>query len=179
MGAAKAARLTCVKAIAADSAMIAFEGAPGFGANNRSSAIMTSNGAGRSIIVVEDDPAVCGSLKFSLEIEGFRVLTYPDAETLLQQDTLPSDACCVVDYHLPKMNGLDLISALRKRHAGLPVMLMTTHPTPKMREIATRERIPIVEKPLLGNILLENIRQALESGLTAGADNTKPFEDRT
>ena len=138
---------------------------------------MTSNGADRIIIVVEDDVAVCGSLKFSLEIEGFRVQTYPDAETLLQQDTLPSDACYVVDYRLPRMNGLDLIGALRKQRAGLPVVLMTTHPTPKMREIAAREAIPIVEKPLLGNMLIESIWQAWEPGLRT--DSTKPFEGRT
>ena len=119
----------------------------------------TKNGAKRTVIIVDDDPAVCNALKFSLEIEGFRVITYPDAEALLQAE-MPPDVCCVVDHYLPKMNGLDLIRALRTRHAGLPIVLITTHPTPRMRRIADIEHFPIVEKPLLGNTLVESIRLA-------------------
>ena len=36
------------------------------------------------VVVVDDDPAVCGSLKFSLELEGFSVRTFPDGAELLQ-----------------------------------------------------------------------------------------------
>jgi FixJ family two-component response regulator len=125
---------------------------------------MGNDGARRIVVVVEDDPAVCSSLKFALEIEGFRVLTFPDAASVLQQQDPLGDVCYVIDYYLPNMNGLDLISALRKRRAGLPVVLMTTHPTPRMREIARREGIPIVEKPLLGNTLVESIRQVWGRG---------------
>ena len=122
----------------------------------------TRNGAKRMVIVVDDDPAVCSALKFSLEIEGFRVLTYPDAESLLRAD-LPSDACCVVDYYLPGMNGVELIKILRKRHADLPIVLMTTYPTPEIRAVANSDNFPIVEKPLLGNTLLDSIHHAWAS----------------
>ena len=36
-----------------------------------------------TVIVVDDDAAVRGSLKFALEIEGFAVRTYPTAEDAL------------------------------------------------------------------------------------------------
>lgn len=120
------------------------------------------NFAKNTVIVVDDDPAVCSALMFSLEIEGFRVLTYSNAETMLRAE-MPDSACCVVDYYLPKMNGIELIRTLRTRHAGLPVVLMTTHPTPRMRTIAHAEHFTIVEKPLLGNTLFDSIRRAWAS----------------
>jgi FixJ family two-component response regulator len=35
------------------------------------------------VAVVDDDPAVCGSLKFSLELEGFIIRTYASRAELL------------------------------------------------------------------------------------------------
>lgn len=37
-----------------------------------------------TVVVVDDDPAVRRSLKFSLELEGFSVRTYSDATDLLK-----------------------------------------------------------------------------------------------
>ena len=65
------------------------------------------------VIIVEDDRAVRDSLKFSLEVEGFAVRAYPDAEHLLAEERLPDFDCLIVDQNMPRMNGLDLISSLR------------------------------------------------------------------
>jgi len=42
-----------------------------------------SKGARLRIAVVDDDPAVCSSLKFSLELEGFAVHTFAGGSALL------------------------------------------------------------------------------------------------
>ena len=40
------------------------------------------------IAVVDDDPAVCGSLKFALELEGFVVRTFHSGAELLHAGAL-------------------------------------------------------------------------------------------
>lgn len=113
------------------------------------------------LLVVDDDPAVRNSLKFSLEIEGFAVRLFADAQTLLNTPTLPPSACLVIDYYLPDMSGLELLSALRSRGVTLPAFLITGHPSVAVRQRAADAGVTIVDKPLLGNGLLETIYGAL------------------
>jgi FixJ family two-component response regulator len=72
----------------------------------------------------------------------------------------------VADYHLPGMNGLDLLARLRERNIRLPAILITTHPSAAIRNQAASAGVRLVEKPLLSDTLFEGIRAALgEPGL--------------
>jgi len=113
------------------------------------------------IIVVDDDGAVRNSLKFSLEIEGFSVLTYADSRELFEDEALAESSCLVIDHNLPGMTGLEAIAELRERRVLVPAILITTHPSAATTERARKAEIPIVEKPLLENGLLEQIQAAL------------------
>lgn len=113
------------------------------------------------IVVVDDDLAVCNSLKFNFGIEGFTVRTFNNASDVLDQPDLPQAGCIVIDYNLPDMNGLILCGKLRRRAVEVPMILITSHPSAALRERAARVGIPIVEKPLLNNILLDEVRRAL------------------
>ena len=113
------------------------------------------------VIVVDDDAAVRGSLKFALEIEGFAVRTYPKGDDLLGDVRLGDCACFIIDQKLPGMNGLEVVAALRKEHIAAPAILITSQPTIMLQERAARAGVPIVEKPLLGNALIERVRNAI------------------
>ncbi|UCF77046.1 MAG: response regulator, partial [Betaproteobacteria bacterium] len=82
----------------------------------------------RVVVVVDDDFAVASSLKFSLEIEGFKVLTYQSGRELLAANSLPLSGCLVIDFSMPDMDGMELVSRLRSDHCALPVILVTSHP---------------------------------------------------
>jgi two-component system response regulator FixJ len=112
------------------------------------------------IIVVEDDFAVRSSLKFSLEVEGFAVRSYASAAELLSVEIGPCH-CLVIDQKMPDMSGLDLIATLRLRNVLAPAILITSHPSLSLREQAQKVHIPIVEKPLLGNALIDKIRAVI------------------
>jgi len=115
-----------------------------------------------TIIVVEDDAAVRQSIKFSLELEGFAVRTYADAEELLNETTLPPFGCLVIDYNLPALNGLEVLRQLRNRQVRLPPIVITSYPSRMVRERAAAAGASIVEKPLFNHALSDNIRAALE-----------------
>jgi two-component system, LuxR family, response regulator FixJ len=115
------------------------------------------------VIVVDDDPAVRNSLKFSLEIEGFTVRDFASAAELLNARDLPVCDCLVVDERMPGMTGLDLITKLRERHSCVPAILITSNPNAALTARAARANAPIVEKPLLGNALVDKIRAVCAS----------------
>src|SRR5215813_4188317 len=129
------------------------------------------------VIVVDDDAAVFGSLKFALEIEGFAVRAYSTGDAVFNDSGLADCACFIIDQKLPGLTGLEVVAALRERKIGAPAILITSHPTivlrgdlPRPARLALAARCrgtagggrvrrgggaPIVEKPLLSNALLE------------------------
>ncbi len=114
----------------------------------------------RPVFVVDDDPAILASLKFSLEIDGYVVHTYSSAKALLADVGHRNWGCLVLDYNLPEGNGLRLLDELRKRGVTMPAILITTNPGPHLRVRAATASVSIVEKPLIGNTLLDAIRTA-------------------
>jgi len=104
--------------------------------------------------------AVRGSLKFSLEVEGFSVRTFANGDDLLGEAKLTDFACFIIDQRLPGMSGFELVAAMRRQRIDGPVILITSQPTIILRERAARAGIPIVEKPLLGTTLLERVQAA-------------------
>jgi two-component system, LuxR family, response regulator FixJ len=113
------------------------------------------------VVVISDDLAVRNSLKFWLEIEGLTVRGYVSGADLLSAGDLARCNCYVVDQKMSAMSGLDLIAQLRDRHFTSPAILIASHPSPSLRQQAEKADVPIVEKPLFGNALLDKIRDAV------------------
>jgi two-component system, LuxR family, response regulator FixJ len=112
------------------------------------------------VVVVDDDPAVCNSLKFSLELDGFSVRAYRSAGELIQAGELETCDCFVIDQKMPDLTGMQLIENLRGQKISAPAILIVGRPTAALASQAAKDGIPIVEKPLLGNTLLAMIRTA-------------------
>ena len=114
------------------------------------------------LLVVDDDPAVRASLKFSLELEGFEVETFDSGETLLSQANLPNPNCLVLDYRLPGIDGLSLLSLLRERGETCPAVIITSNPTRNVRQRTTDAGAVLIEKPLLSDGLTAAIRRLID-----------------
>lgn len=113
----------------------------------------------RVVFVVDDDSAVLTSLKFALELEGFEVRTFSDAQSLLRKREISRQTFLVIDYRLPDTNGLDLLQRLRAKGVTAPAIIITSNPTRHIYGRAAALGVPIIEKPLLDNSLLTTIRK--------------------
>lgn len=114
------------------------------------------------IIVIEGDPAVRNSLTFSLEIEGFKVSAYARGQDFLDiaATTAHIDGM-IVEYRLDDISGIDLIDQLRERGLEFPIVMLATQPDRSVKRNAERLKIEIVEKPLLGNALVDKLRELI------------------
>jgi len=115
------------------------------------------------VLAVVDDPALRASLQFALEIDGFSVDTFATGEELLAKVPLPRPACLLLDHVLPRIDGIEIAAALRRRDVDVPIILMTADASVPLRQRAIAAGLTVLEKPLLGNALAEAIRTALKS----------------
>jgi two-component system response regulator FixJ len=112
------------------------------------------------ILVVDDDPAVRDALKFSLELEDFKVQVCSNGQDLLAHPALQQSSCIILDYKMPGMTGLDILARLEHLAIATPVILITSPVTQSIRDRAMRAGARLVlEKPLLDEILTERIRE--------------------
>jgi two-component system response regulator FixJ len=114
------------------------------------------------IIVVDDDKAVRDALKFSLQLDGMDVHVCDGADSLLKYPDLDAAACLVVDYRMPDVDGFALSEELSARGVSVPRILITAPVSSALRRRAEAAGFfAVLEKPLLDNILLQNVHAAI------------------
>ena len=114
--------------------------------------------------VVDDDPAVCASLKFVLELEGLSVQTHGSGQSLLADDRLAAADCLILDYRMPEMDGFSVLSELAAKAINVPVILITAPVSETLRRRARQHGVfSLLEKPLLDNVLVKNVHDALSA----------------
>ena len=60
------------------------------------------------IRIVDDDEDLAESLKFLLEPEGWKVVSYLSAEDYLKSDAPSVEGCLLLDIRMPGLSGLEL-----------------------------------------------------------------------
>jgi FixJ family two-component response regulator len=114
------------------------------------------------VAVIDEDAAVCSSLKFALELDGFAVRAYHSAAEFLRAGDHGSCHCLIIDQNMSALSGMELIANLRQRNIFTPAILVTGRPNATLNARAASAAIPIVEKPFLGNALVDRIREACQ-----------------
>jgi FixJ family two-component response regulator len=116
-----------------------------------------------TVFVVDDDPGIRDSVTWLFQSVGLPVETYGSAQTFLDTYVPSRPGCLILDVRLPGMGGLDLLEALRRRGATLPVIVVTA-----FGEVHSAVRamkggaIDVMEKPTRDQVLLDRVQQALE-----------------
>lgn len=114
------------------------------------------------VLVVDDDAEVCLLLARRLSQKGHEVLTAQTGEAALALFEASPVECVVVDKTLPGMHGAELIAAVRQRHEGVAVVLLSEHPEPFSFE--TERPAVTLSKPFKS---LAAIDEAVDQALAA------------
>jgi len=122
--------------------------------------------AGERVLVVEDDDSMRVAIERLLGAAGFACVAYASAEAMLAGGPDRDAACVVSDLKLPGMSGLDLLAEIRALGVKAPLILITAHDTPGLREEAARRgAASYLAKPFRGTALLEAV-SAVEPATT-------------
>jgi DNA-binding response OmpR family regulator len=77
------------------------------------------------IVVVEDEPAIRRGVTDALRISGYTVSEVADGDTGLEAALRRDAGLVLLDLLLPRRDGLEVLSELRKSRPNLPVIILT------------------------------------------------------
>jgi two-component system, LuxR family, response regulator FixJ len=121
------------------------------------------DGRTKPIFVVDDDVSVRDSLSVLLETLGFQVFTHGSGAQLLADDRRRNAGCLIVDHHMPGMDGLEMLAALRGEGINASAILITGRLDQTVAERAASIGVKqILEKPFSATRLIELVRSSLE-----------------
>ena len=76
------------------------------------------------VLVVEDEPGIAGVLSAYLERDGMRIRMAQDGEEALQSFRQLRPDLVLLDIHLPKVDGVDVLRMIRN-DSDVPVIMVT------------------------------------------------------
>ncbi|CAG21881.1 response regulator transcription factor [Photobacterium profundum] len=118
------------------------------------------------VFVVDDDESVRDSLAFMLEGYDFKVESYADGVTFLEQANIDQAGCVVLDIRMPIMMGQQVHRLLKDKHSPLVVIFLTGHgDVPMAVEALKHGAIDFFQKPVDGEKLVAAIRHAEKQSL--------------
>jgi two-component system response regulator ChvI len=115
------------------------------------------------IVLVDDDPLFLQTFAANMEDAGYRVSIYENARTALAallNDDPPT--ACILDWHMPDMNGLELLRQLKTVSFSAPIMFLTGLHHPLFEEVAFDQgAIEFVEKTRSLPVILKRLERMI------------------
>lgn len=102
----------------------------------------------KRILLVEDDELFRRSLLSYLGILGYEAVVAASAEEALEKRDLQPIDLVLTDFHLLRMNGIDLVRTLRSSGSTIPAILISGFLSEEVRQMAHDVRIDaVLRKP--------------------------------
>jgi two-component system, NtrC family, response regulator AtoC len=80
-----------------------------------------------SVLIIEDEVTLAKNMKIYLQRQGYDVAVAPSGEEGLEQfDTFHPDLV-LLDYRLPRMNGLDVLNEIQSHTKPVKTIMITGH----------------------------------------------------
>jgi len=114
-----------------------------------------------TILLVDDDPAICEMLCRLLTEEGYAVLAASNGQTALELAAQTQVGLVLLDLNLPVKNGWDTFERLTAERPDLPVVIITARPNQLFTALGAGAGA-LMEKPLDFPKLLQTIRDLLD-----------------
>jgi len=120
---------------------------------------------GPRVLVVDDEKSLVETVSLLLRREGFGVLSALSGEEALEIFDAEQPDLVLSDIRMPKMDGVELLDAVRERSAETPVVLMTAQASLQSAIRAVNlGATHYVQKPFENEELVAVLRRSLEWG---------------
>ena len=117
------------------------------------------------ILIVDDDPEILSVFSTALNsISQFDVLTAENGGVALHILNIIQIDIMIADKEMPEMDGVKLLSSVRRNNPDMKLILMTWQPTPELKkEVSALGLAGFVEKTLDMQTALKTIQQRIHS----------------
>jgi FixJ family two-component response regulator len=131
------------------------------------------------VFVVDDEPAICLSLKRLVKSVGLEAQTFTSAQEFLRAKRPDGPGCLVLDVRLPGLSGLDLQQELLDAKVDLPIIFITGHGDIPMSVRAIKAgAVEFLTKPFRDQDLVDAIQHGIEKHRAARQESVKLAEFR-
>ena len=115
------------------------------------------------ILVVDDDPLVCESIRWILNLDGHQVTTALTGQSAITRFQTASFDAVILDFKLPDMDGNQVAAAIRSIGPHQPILIITAYPetVASLGKLLTSEYI-LIAKPFT----MDELRQAVSNIIT-------------
>ena len=79
----------------------------------------------KSVLIIEDNPAMLRGLEDNFDLKGYRVKTARDGEQGLEAALTGKPDLIILDIMLPKINGYEICSQIRRKNLDMPIIMLT------------------------------------------------------
>ena len=115
-----------------------------------------------SLLITDDDRPFRETLQEIFEPEGFRTILAESGEEALEIMQARAVHLSLLDYHMPRLTGLETLRIIRRRQVLLPVILITAERTTTLvREARSAKAYCVIAKPVTREIVISTVRRAL------------------
>ena len=132
----------------------------------------------KNVLLVEDDPALRMVMREVLKDE-FDIAEADNGADGIDIGLSQKNDLIILDYHLPKKDGLEVIEAIRAQHPNVPVIVLTGYLNAESEAQFNRHGAnKIFPKPFNYRALLETVRDliaAREKAKTLAQADQKPL----
>lgn len=116
-----------------------------------------------TVYVVDDDKAMCESLRWLIESVNMPVETFISAHDFLEHYDASSHGCLVLDMRMPTMSGFELQEELSNNAIKVPIIFITGYGDIPMAVRAMKNgAIDFITKPFNDQELLDSINKAIK-----------------
>ena len=121
---------------------------------------------GGCVLVVDDEPMVQLAMANILQHAGYSVLCANDGQEAVDVFREHADRidCIVLDYSMPKLNGIEAFAEIRRIRPGTPVLLSSGYTEHEMMVRFRGEGLAgAIHKPAPVQVIIDKVARALES----------------
>jgi len=115
------------------------------------------------LFLVDDDLNVRDLLATIFEAAGYKLTSFGEGESFLNEARRRIPACVILDIHLPGCSGLDALTRIDAHRFGAPIVIMSGRgEIPVVVDAVKRGAFDFIEKPFDPEVLLARVRAAID-----------------
>ena len=124
----------------------------------------------KRILLIDDEPSIIKMIAKRLEVEGFEVMTAMDGEEGFQKAQSEKPDLVIVDLMLPKLNGYEVCSLLKKniQYQKIPIIMFSARTQDRDETLGFEcGADAYIRKPVDPKDLIEKVRTLIDRSSAA------------